>query len=82
MTMRFLIDADLPRTAGDVVRRHGHEAIDVRDIGMRSAKDPKIAQLWPRGLRKDEAKIDLWLKDIAPSEALRKCFAHGIKKEF
>ncbi|MGH7452396.1 MAG: DUF5615 family PIN-like protein, partial [bacterium] len=42
--MRFLIDADLPRTAGDVARRHGHEAIDVRDIGMRSAKDPKIAK--------------------------------------
>ena len=44
MTMRFLIDADLPRSASEVVRRHAHEAIDVRDIGLRSAKDPEIAR--------------------------------------
>ena len=42
--MRFLIDADLPRSSADVVRRHGHEAVDVRDIGLRSAKDPEIAR--------------------------------------
>jgi len=41
--MRFLIDADLPRSSGDVVRRHGHEAVDVRDVGLRVAKDPQIA---------------------------------------
>jgi len=39
-----------------------------------------VDRLWPRGLRKDEAKIDLWLKDIAPSEGLRKWFAHDSKK--
>ncbi len=44
MTMRFLIDADLPRSSAEVVRRHAHEAIDVRDIGLRSAKDPEIAR--------------------------------------
>jgi predicted nuclease of predicted toxin-antitoxin system len=42
--MRFLIDADLPRSAGDIARRYGYEAVDVRDIGLRTAKDPKIAQ--------------------------------------
>ena len=42
--MRFLIDADLPRSAADVVRRYGHEAVDVRDIGLRSAKDPEVAR--------------------------------------
>ena len=41
--MRFLLDADLPRSASDTVRQHGHEAIDVRDIGMRDAKDAQIA---------------------------------------
>lgn len=41
--MRFLIDADLPRSAGDMARRYGHEAIDVRDVGLRSAQDSKIA---------------------------------------
>jgi predicted nuclease of predicted toxin-antitoxin system len=40
--MRFLIDADLPRSLAQIVRQHGHEAIDVRDIGLGSAKDPHI----------------------------------------
>jgi len=31
-----------------------------------------IDRLWPRGLTKERAKVDLWLKDIAPSDALRK----------
>ena len=42
--MRFLIDADLPRSVGDLLRGHGHEATDVREIGMRSALDATIAQ--------------------------------------
>lgn len=33
-------------------------------------------RLWPRGLRKDDAQIDLWLKEVAPSTALRKWFNH------
>jgi len=35
-----------------------------------------VDRLWPRGIAKEKAKIDLWLKDIAPSDALRKRF-HG-----
>jgi uncharacterized protein YeaO (DUF488 family) len=35
-----------------------------------------VDRLWPRGIAKDKAQIDLWLKDIAPSNALRKRF-HG-----
>ena len=35
-----------------------------------------VDRLWPRGLRKDEVKIDLWLKEIAPSNELRKWFGH------
>ena len=42
--MRFLIDADLPRSAKPLLERLGHEAIDVRDVGLRSAKDPVIAR--------------------------------------
>ena len=38
-----------------------------------------IDRLWPRGLSKDSARIDMWLKEIAPSNTLRKRFAH--KKE-
>ena len=41
--MRFLVDADLPRSSGDLLRRYGHVAIDVRDIGLGSATDAQIA---------------------------------------
>jgi uncharacterized protein YeaO (DUF488 family) len=33
-----------------------------------------VERLWPRGLRKAEAGLDLWLKEIAPSHALRRWF--------
>ena len=39
-----------------------------------------VDRIWPRGLRKDEAQIDLWLKDIAPSTSLRQWFNHEPSK--
>jgi uncharacterized protein YeaO (DUF488 family) len=47
-----------------------------------------VDRLWPRGISKSEARIDLWLKEIAPSRELRKWFAHdphkwaGFKKRY
>jgi uncharacterized protein YeaO (DUF488 family) len=43
-----------------------------------------VDRLWPRGLSKEKAKVDLWLKDIAPSNELRKWFGHDPErfKEF
>lgn len=35
-----------------------------------------VDRLWPRGVAKDKAAIDHWLKDVAPSTALRKWFGH------
>lgn len=35
-----------------------------------------VDRLWPRGFTKERAAVDLWLKDIAPSTALRKWFNH------
>ena len=35
-----------------------------------------VDRLWPRGLAKDKAGVDLWLRDIAPSDELRKWFGH------
>lgn len=35
-----------------------------------------VDRLWPRGVRKDEAAVDHWLKGVAPSPELRKWFAH------
>jgi uncharacterized protein YeaO (DUF488 family) len=39
-----------------------------------------VDRLWPRGLTKEKAKVDLWLKDVAPSTELRKWFAHDPAK--
>jgi uncharacterized protein YeaO (DUF488 family) len=35
-----------------------------------------VERLWPRGLTKERASVDLWLKDVAPSPELRKWFGH------
>ena len=40
--------------------------------GMRILVD----RLWPRGLRKDDAQIDEWMKEIAPSDSLRRWYGH------
>ena len=39
-----------------------------------------VDRLWPRGVRKDKAHIDMWVKDVAPSDSLRKWFGHDQKK--
>ncbi len=35
-----------------------------------------VDRLWPRGIGKDAAALDVWLKEIAPSDALRRWFGH------
>ncbi len=52
-----------------------YEPIDVTD-GERILVD----RLWPRGIRRSTQKIDLWIKDVAPSNELRKWFAHDPAK--
>jgi uncharacterized protein YeaO (DUF488 family) len=39
-----------------------------------------VDRIWPRGMSKKRAKLYLWLKDIAPSDGLRKWFGHEGKK--
>jgi len=39
-----------------------------------------VDRLWPRGIKKDDANFDLWLKEIAPSDSLRKWFNHEAEK--
>jgi uncharacterized protein YeaO (DUF488 family) len=39
-----------------------------------------VDRLWPRGLTKEKADVDLWLKEIAPSTELRRWFAHDPNK--
>lgn len=47
-----------------------------QDDGLRVLVD----RLWPRGIKKENAHIDLWIKDIAPSTELRKWFSHDVNK--
>lgn len=47
-----------------------------REDGFRILVD----RIWPRGLKKENAHVDLWCKEIAPSTALRKWFAHDPDK--
>ncbi len=55
------------------------------DLKIKRVYDPPAAddgqrilvdRIWPRGLRKEDAALTLWLKEIAPSTELRKWFAH------
>ena len=48
-----------------------------------SSEDGKrllVERLWPRGLKKEEAEIDEWLKEVAPSTELRKWYSHDPAK--
>lgn len=47
-----------------------------KDDGYRVLVD----RLWPRGVSKEKAKLDLWMKEIAPSTELRKWFGHDPAK--
>jgi uncharacterized protein YeaO (DUF488 family) len=47
-----------------------------KDDGLRILVD----RLWPRGLSEERANVDLWLRDVAPSDSLRKWFAHETEK--
>jgi uncharacterized protein YeaO (DUF488 family) len=52
-----------------------YEALEKAD-GFRVLVD----RVWPRGVSKERARLDLWLKDVAPSDALRKWFGHDPKR--
>ncbi len=39
-----------------------------------------VDRLWPRGVSKEKAHLDLWMKEIAPSDGLRKWFGHDPKR--
>jgi uncharacterized protein YeaO (DUF488 family) len=60
-------------------------ASDMRSIGLKRVYEAPeasdgmrvlVERLWPRGLSKERARVDLWLKDIAPSAELRTWYDH------
>lgn len=71
--------------AGQVNPAYSWRAGEGPDIRVKRVHDPVepgdgqrilVDRLWPRGLRKAEAGVDLWLREVAPSRTLRKWFHH------
>jgi uncharacterized protein YeaO (DUF488 family) len=58
--------------------------IRIKRVYEKSAKEDGwrvlVDRLWPRGMKKEDARIDLWMKEIAPSDQLRKSFHHDALK--
>jgi uncharacterized protein YeaO (DUF488 family) len=63
----------------------GPDAMSGNSIAIKRVYEPAadsdgqrvlVDRLWPRGIKKDDARLDLWLKHIAPSDELRKWFGH------
>jgi uncharacterized protein YeaO (DUF488 family) len=63
--------------------------ISAANLRLKRAYDPPssddgtrilVDRLWPRGLSKEKAALDRWMKEIAPSTELRKWFAHDPKR--
>ena len=59
------------------------------EVDIKRAYDPPsqgdgfrvlVDRIWPRGVKREDANIDLWLKDVAPSTELRKWFGHDPAK--
>ncbi len=59
----------------DIQLKRAYEKPDAAD-----GKRILVERLWPRGLTKDKAHVDVWLKEIAPSTQLRKWFDHDPDK--
>ena len=65
-----------PRSGNDMIQLKRVYEKPSRKDGVRILVD----RLWPRGLTKERAAVNLWLKDVAPSTELRKWFAHDPAK--
>jgi uncharacterized protein YeaO (DUF488 family) len=63
-----------------IAKRRAGPAVRIKRVYQQAAEDDGLRvlvdRLWPRGLAKNKAHIDEWLKDVAPSDLLRKRF-HG-----
>jgi len=59
---------------------------DIRSKRVYEPADPQdgfrilVDRVWPRGMKKEQVQADLWLKDVAPSTALRNWFGHDRSK--
>ena len=60
---------------------HDCSQTSVREVFTQDGARVLVDRLWPRGLTKEAAALDVWLKDLAPSDELRKWFhAHPLQR--
>ncbi|HVY81180.1 MAG TPA: DUF488 family protein [Steroidobacteraceae bacterium] len=71
----FLHEIEETEQAGGVFLKRAYDK-PARADGFRVLVD----RLWPRGLKKEAARIDVWLRDIAPSTELRRWYGHEREK--
>jgi uncharacterized protein YeaO (DUF488 family) len=57
----------------NIERVYGHTTSD-------GGKRFLVERLWPRGIKKEALEMDAWLKDVAPSQALRQWYQHDVAK--
>lgn len=59
---------------------HRVTASRVYDTGPDDGERILVDRLWPRGFRKDDPRIDRWIRDVAPSTELRKWYSHDPRR--
>ncbi len=57
----------------NIERVYGH-------LASEGGKRFLVERLWPRGIKKESLEMDAWLKDVAPSPALRQWYQHDVAK--
>jgi uncharacterized protein YeaO (DUF488 family) len=75
----FFREAESARAEGASLKKIQIKRIyelPARSDGMRILVD----RLWPRGVAREEARIDAWIKDVAPSDVLRRWYSHDPEK--
>jgi uncharacterized protein YeaO (DUF488 family) len=74
--------AEIPKRSFSMTRRR--ETIRMKRAYEEPSEDDGtrilVERLWPRGVSKDKAAIDVWLKDLAPSPELRKWYSHDLAR--
>ncbi len=75
----------MDKPAGEkTTAKNANRMIQIKRVYEQSASNDGyrvlIDRLWPRGLSKENAHVDLWLKEVAPSTELRKWYHHDLEK--
>ncbi|EDK72229.1 protein of unknown function DUF488 [candidate division TM7 genomosp. GTL1] len=82
--MPSLYSSKVKRSYGGILDKGGQMTVTTKRIYEPYAKKDGLRifvdRLWARGLSKEDAHVDIWLKDIAPSDGLRKWFGHDPEK--